>query len=197
MVEPVAVAFHAVELTPIKLNDAVIVVGAGMIGLFIIQALKLKGCGVVIAVDLEQERLDLARELGADAALKADHYDIPAKVRALSHGRGADSAFEAVGIGPTVETAIKCVRRGATVTLVGNVSPLVEIPLQSIVTQQLRLQGSCAVAGEYPAALVMIENGRINVDKILSASAPLAQGAEWFKRVYDKEPGLMKVVLNP
>jgi L-iditol 2-dehydrogenase len=197
MVEPVAVAFHAVELTPIELDDTAVVVGAGMIGLFIIQALKLKGCGTVLAVDLERDRLDLAKELGADAVFKADQFDVPAKVRNLSNGRGADMAFEAVGIAPTIQTAIQCVRRGATVTLVGNLSPNVEIPLQAVVTQQLRLQGSCAIAGEYPAVLDMIENGRINVDKILSAAAPLSQGAEWFRRIYDKEPGLMKVVLNP
>ncbi len=197
MVEPVAVAFHAVELTPIELNDTAVVVGAGMIGLFIIQALKVKGCGRVIAIDLEQDRLDLARELGADIVLKADQSGIPEKVKKVTNGRGADVAFEAVGLEATIHMAINCVRRGATVTLVGNVSPTIELPLQAVVTQQLRLQGSCAIAGEYPAVLDMIENGCINVDKILSATAPLSEGAEWFKRIYDKEPGLMKVVLNP
>lgn len=197
MVEPVAVAFHAVELTPIELNDTAVVVGAGMIGLFIIQALKLKGCGKVIAIDIEQDRLDLAKELGADVILQANQPDIPAHVKTLSNGRGADIAFEAVGIETTIHTAINCGRRGATVTLVGNLSPNINLPLQAVVTQQLRLQGSCAIAGEYPAVLDMIENGRINVDKILSATAPLSEGAEWFKRIYDKEPGLIKVVLNP
>ena len=197
MVEPVAVAFHAVELTPVQLNDTAVVVGAGMIGLFIIQALKLKGCGKVIAVDLDSNRLVIAKELGADFAFKADQHEVPVEVKKLSHGRGADIALEAVGIAATINTAIQCVRRGATVTLVGNLSPQVEIPLQAVVTQQLRLQGSCAIAGEYPAVLNMIASGRINVDKILSAAAPLSDGAEWFKRLYDKEPGLMKVVLNP
>jgi L-iditol 2-dehydrogenase len=197
MVEPVAVAFHAVELTPIEIDSTAVVVGAGMIGLFIIQTLKLKGCGKVIAVDLEQDRLNLAKELGADIVFKADLYDVPNEIKKLTSGRGADVAFEAVGIGPTIRTAIDSVRRGATVTLVGNLSPNIQIPLQIIVTQQLRLQGSCAIAGEYPAVLDMIDSGRINVDKILSASAPLSEGAEWFKRLYEKEPGLMKVVLNP
>lgn len=197
MVEPVAVAFHAVELTPVQLNDTAVVVGAGMIGLFIIQALKLKGCGKVIAVDLDSNRLEIAKELGADCALKADQHDVPKEVKKLSHGRGADIALEAVGIAATINTAIQSVRRGATVTLVGNLSPQVEIPLQAVVTQQLRLQGSCAIAGEYPAVLNMIADGRINVDKILSATAPLSEGAKWFKRLYDNEPGLMKVVLNP
>ncbi len=197
MVEPAAVAFHAVELTPISLNDSAVVVGAGMIGLFLIQALKLKGCGQVIAIDLEQDRLELAEQLGADVTFKGDAANLAARIKNLTNGRGADIAFEAVGIETTIQTAISSVRRGATVTLVGNVSPSVNIPLQAVVTQQLRLQGSCAIAGEYPAVLDMIASGRLNVDAILSASAPLSQGADWFFRLYKKEPGIMKVVLNP
>ncbi|MBN1481632.1 galactitol-1-phosphate 5-dehydrogenase [candidate division KSB1 bacterium] len=197
MVEPAAVAVHAVGLTPIKLNDTAVVVGAGMIGLFVIQALKLAGCGLVIAVDVEPDRLHLATALGADYVLQPDKVDVSAEVKKLSHGRGADVAVEAVGIAPTVQTAIQCVRRGATVTLVGNISSRVDIPLQTVVTQQVRLQGSCAIAGEYPAVLAMIESGRFNVNKILSATAPLSEGAAWFKRIHQKEPGLMKVILNP
>ncbi len=106
-------------------------------------------------------------------------------------------AFEAVGITATVKSAIGAVRRGGTVTLVGNLSPLVEVPLQAVVTRQLRLQGSCAIAGEYPAALSMIERGVVNVDAMRSAVAPLAEGAAWFDRLYKKERGLMKVILKP
>ncbi len=88
-------------------------------------------------------------------------------------------------------------RKGATVTLVGNLSPIAEIPLQTVVTQQIRLQGSCAICGEYPAVLDMIARKEVNVDAILSAEAPLSEGAEWFSRLYNKESGLIKVVLKP
>ena len=79
----------------------------------------------------------------------------------------------------------------------GNLSPTVEIPLQAVVTRQIRMQGSCAICGEYSAVLDMIAKGRINVDKIMSATAPLTEGASWFNRLYNKEPGLLKVILNP
>ncbi len=197
MVEPAAVALHAVELTPLQLNDTAVVVGAGMIGLFIIQALRAKGCGTIIAVDVDDDRLQSAQALGADVGLNPNNADVAAVVKSRSHGRGADVAFEAVGIEATIQSAIHSVRRGGTVTLVGNVTPNVHIPLQAVVTRQLRLQGSCAIAGEYPAVLEMIERGALNVDAILSATAPLSDGAAWFKKVYDKEPGLLKVVLNP
>jgi len=197
MVEPVAVAAHAVELSPLEWNDTAVVVGCGMIGLFVIQVLRSRGCGKIIAIDLEDEKLRLAMELGADVGFNARKNDIRKEVEALTEGRGADVAFEVVGISDTVKTTIDLVRRGATVTLVGNLAPVAEIPLQEVVTQQIRLQGSCAICGEYPAVLDMIARKDVNIDAILSAEAPLSEGAEWFKRLYNKEPGLIKIVLKP
>jgi len=197
MVEPVAVAAHAVDLTPLSWNDTAVVVGSGMIGLFLIQVLRARGCGKIIALDLEDNKLQLAKELGADHVLNSGMRDVREEVLALTEHRGADLAFEVVGISDTVQTAISCVRKGATVTLVGNLSPKAEIPLQAVVTQQIRLQGSCAICGEYPAVLDMIARREVHVEAILSAEAPLSEGAEWFQRLYNKEPGLIKVVLKP
>ena len=196
MVEPVGVALHAVEITPITVNDTAVVVGAGMIGSFIVQALKVAGCGKVVIVDLEQDRIDLAVRLGADFGLLS-HDKVTENIRDLTNGRGADVVFEAVGIDPTVQIAIDCVRRGGNVTLVGNIASDVNLPLQKVVTQELRLQGSCGICGEYPAALDLINSGKINVDEILSAEVNLKNGADWFRRLYQKEKGLMKVVLKP
>ena len=197
MVEPIGVAAHGIELTPVSWNDTALVVGTGMIGLCVIQVLRSKGCGKIIAVDLEDSKLDMAVKLGANITLNPSKNDIQKEVLDLSEGRGADIAFEAVGISATVKTAIEGVRKGATVTLVGNISPVVEIPLQSVVTRELRLQGSCGIAGEFPAVLDMIARKEINTSDFLSAEAPLSEGAEWFKRLYSKEPGLIKVVLKP
>jgi L-iditol 2-dehydrogenase len=89
------------------------------------------------------------------------------------------------------------VRKGGAVTLVGNVTPQISIPLQEVVTRQIRLQGSCASNGEYPAAIALIANGAIRVDPLISATAPLSDGPQWFERLYKREPGLMKVILRP
>ena len=82
-------------------------------------------------------------------------------------------------------------------TLVGNLSPAVELPLQSVVTREIRLQGSCGITGEFPAVLDMMARKEINTDAFLSAEAPLSEGAEWFNRLYNKEAGLIKVILKP
>lgn len=197
MVEPVAVATHAIELTPLKMRDSILVVGAGMIGLFLIQVLKISNAGKIIAVDLDDQKLEMAKKFGAEHTINANDPDLKSKVLALTEGRGTDVAFEAVGIEPTVNTAIDNVRKGGAVTLVGNLAPNIKFPLQSIVTREIRVQGSCAIAGEYPQVLEMIDKGLVDVDSLLSAKAPLSEGASWFKRLYDKEPGLNKVVLQP
>jgi L-iditol 2-dehydrogenase len=197
MTEPVAVAMHAVNLTPISEADYALVVGVGMIGLFIVQILKLKGCSKVIALDISKGQLDRATKFGADVILNADQDDIIKEIQSYTNNRGADIVFEAVGKLTTVKSAIEGVRKGGIVTLIGNLSKEVELPLQFVVTRQIRLQGSCAIAGEYSEVLQLIGDGKINVGDMLSATAPLSEGAEWFERLYKKEPGLMKVVLNP
>jgi L-iditol 2-dehydrogenase len=197
LVEPVSIAFHGVSRVPIKLNDSAVVVGAGMVGLFVVQALRAAGCGQIIAVDIDAGRLEMARSLGADVGLRSDTSDVPAEVARLTNGRGADVAMEVVGIGAAVQTAIACVRKGGSVGLVGNLAPRIDFPLQAVVTRQITLYGTCCSCFEYPACLDMITRGTINVDALISEVAPLSEGAAWFDRLYAREPGLMKVVLTP
>lgn len=197
MVEPVAVAAHAARLVSPSWNESAVVVGAGMIGLFMIQILRSSGCGNIIAVDTDQARLELAVKLGADHTFNPVSVNAVEKVLHLTSGRGADHVFEVAGVRESVITAVESVRKGGTVTLIGNLSPSVDLPLQSVVTRQIRLQGSCAICGEYPAVLEMIARKEINTGILLSAEAPLSEGAEWFSRLYRKESGLVKVVLLP
>lgn len=196
MVEPVAVALHSINLSGAKINDTVVVFGSGMIGLFIIQLLKQAGCNV-IAVDVLQEKLDMAKKAGAALAFNASKDDVPDEIRKVTNNRGADIAFEAVGITPSIKMAIESLRKGATLILVGNLSPTIELPLQKVVTQEITVKGSCAINGEYPAVLDLISKGKINVDSMISAVVPLSEGALFFDKLYKKERGLLKVILKP
>ena len=197
MIEAISIAFHAVRRTPMVLNDTAVVVGAGMIGLLVVQALRLAGCGTIVAVDLDEWRLALARTLGADVVCRADACDVAEEVRGLTGRRGADLAFEVVGAGPSLQTAIHSLRKGGQLVLVGNLAPRVPLPLQAVVTRELTLLGSCTSCGEYPACLDMLARQAVRVDPLISSVAPLAQGADWFQRLYHKEPGLLKVILKP
>jgi L-iditol 2-dehydrogenase len=197
MIEPVSVAVHAVEITPVRLGDTAVVVGSGMIGALTIQAARLAGCARVIAVDLEEHKLEMARKAGADDVVNARASDPVAYVLEATGGRGADIAFEAVGATDPIKTAVSAVRKGGTVTLIGNIRPNIDLPLQSVVTREIRVQGSCASSGEYPQCIALMGKGSIDVSPMLTAKAPLDEGPQWFQRLYSHEPNLMKVVLEP
>jgi L-iditol 2-dehydrogenase len=196
LVEPVSIAVHGVERGNVALGDTAVVVGTGMVGLLVVQALRAAGCGKIIAVDLQQAKLDLALTLGANVALKADECNVAEEVQKQTDGRGADVALEVVGLSATVNTAIACLRKGGTLTLVGNLSPKIDMPLQAIVTRELTLAGTCGSRNEYPACLDLLSRGVIKTDPLISATAPLAEGAAWFKRLHQSEPGLLKVILH-
>jgi L-iditol 2-dehydrogenase len=197
MIEPLSIAFHAVRRTRIALGDTAVVVGAGMIGLLLVQSLRANGCGRIIAVDVDRRRLDMACKLGAAEGLSSEAVDVPAEVFRRTGGRGADLAFEAVGIASTLQTAIASVRKGGQVTLVGNLAPSAAFPLQAVVTRELTVRGSCASCGEYPACLDMLARGKIDVDALISAAAPLSEGSAWFQRLQRGGEGLLKVILEP
>ncbi len=198
LIEAVSVAVHAVERTPVRLGDTAVLVGSGMIGLLVLQALKLAGAATVIAIDRDEAKLGLARELGATDVIRASTpEEVGAAVGELTGGRGADLAVEAVGIEATVGAAVASVRKGGHVTLVGNLAPQIEFPLQAVVTRELTIAGSCASRGEYPRCLELVASGAIRVEPLITARAPLEEGPSWFERLYGGESGAMKVVLEP
>jgi L-iditol 2-dehydrogenase len=197
MIEAVSVAVHAANRTPVALGDTAVIVGSGMIGLLAIQAIRLAGCSRVIATDLSDERLAVARKLGADVTINAKSEDVVQRVAELTDGRGADVALEVVGATPTVVTAINSVRKGGAVTLVGNLAPTIELPLQAVVTRELSLYGTCGSSGEYPACIDLLSRGDIQVEPLITAKASLDEGSDWFQRLYAGEPSAMKVILQP
>jgi len=196
MAEPLSVAVHAVRRARVQPGDQAIVVGCGMIGLLTIQAARAAGCSKVVAVDLDESRRAQAARVGADLALGAADA-VAARVTELTGGRGLDVGFEAVGAAAPIATAVRALRKGGTLVLIGNVTPRVEVDLQAIVTRELSVLGTCASCGEYPEALALLAKGAVKLDGLISAVSPLAEGPAWFERLYAGEPGLMKVILQP
>lgn len=197
MVEPLSVALHAVKVSELPEKASALVIGAGMIGLLVLQALKNAGCAQILISDIDDSRLALAKELGATVTINAKSADTATEAQRHTNGLGVDVALEAVGSTPTVKTAIESVRRGGTVTLIGNIAPSVEIPLQTVVSRQLRLQGTAASAGEYPECIELLARGAINLNPLISMIAPLDEGQQWFDRLHAREAKLMKVILTP
>jgi L-iditol 2-dehydrogenase len=197
MLEAVSVALHGVRVSEMKGGETVLVIGAGMIGLLTLQAAKAAGASRVLVADIDQSRLKTAKGVGADETLLLSGSELTREVLRRTGGRGVDLVLEAVGREETIAASIASVRKGGTVTLIGNISPEVKIPLQVVVSRQIRLQGSCASCGEYPQAMELLANGQIQVKQLITAVAPLRDGPQWFARLHAGEPNLMKVVLDP
>jgi L-iditol 2-dehydrogenase len=201
LLEPLTIALHAVNLGDAgPATQSAVVVGAGTIGLACVAALKARGVKRIAAIDFDAGRLAEARRLGAGETFTAGPE---AGRQAAAWGKfsidsdGAELVIEAVGATAPVQTAIDAVTRGGTVVLVGNVSPAIELPLQQVVTRQIRLQGSCGAAGCYPEAIRLVAEKRVDLSSFVSRVAPLAEGPEFFDRLHRQEPGLVKVVLQP
>jgi L-iditol 2-dehydrogenase len=188
---------HAARITPIDVNDLVVVIGAGQIGLFAMQGAKIRGAATVVVMDVREERLAFAKQLGADAVINSGQGD-PAEALRQTTGRPeADVVLEAVGLEKTVQLGMHLVKLGGNLTLIGNVTPLVQVNLQQIISKEVTIRGSAAIAGEYPACLNYIAQGRMQAKPMISRRMPLSQGQAAFDALHHQEPGLIKIVLQP
>ncbi len=197
MIEPLSVAYHAATRTPIGGNDSVLVVGIGTIGLLTMQVVRSFGAKQIIAVDIDDARLELARQNGATHTVNSKDPDALQQILALTEdGQGVDIAMDATGIETTVNLCINSVHLDGRVVLIGNLAQNMNFPLQYVVTRQISLFGSCASAGEYPQCLDLIASGQVEVDSMISKIVPLADGDKWMNKIFNHEDGLTKLVFD-
>lgn len=197
MIEPLSVAYHAATRTPIGENDSVLVVGIGTIGLLTMQVVRSFGAKQIIAVDIDDSRLELARKNGATHTVNSTDPDALQKILALTEdGQGVDVAMDATGIEVTANMCIKSVHLDGKVVLIGNLAQNMNFPLQYVVTRQISLFGSCASAGEYPQCLDLIASGKVEVDSMISKIVPLEDGDKWMNKIFNREDGLTKLVFK-
>lgn len=195
MVEPLSVAYHAATRTKINEGDSVVLFGIGTIGLLTLQVVKSFGASNIIACDIDDGRLELAKKNGATACVNTRNPDALEAILSLTHNReGADIAIDATGIETTTNLCIRSVHLDGKVILIGNIAPTIGFPLQYVVTHQISLFGSCASAGEYPQCLDLISSGKVEVDSMISKIVPLEDGDLWMNKIYNREDGLTKIV---
>ncbi|MFH1085782.1 MAG: alcohol dehydrogenase catalytic domain-containing protein [Chloroflexota bacterium] len=193
LIETASIGVHAANRTPLQLNDSVVVVGAGAVGLVALQSIRLKGAGKTVVTDLSPSRLEMARQYGADVTIQANVPDLLAALRAETGPEGADAVIEAVGLQATLDTALAITRKGGVLTLIGNVSPRVELDLQSIVSREITLYGVCAT-NEFADSVALVGAGRINVDPFISEYAHIEDGQAVFDRLYEGVEGNIRSV---
>jgi len=129
--EPLACVLHGVEEANVKLGDTVAIIGAGPIGLLHLLTVKKMGAEKIVMIDLVDERLNVAKELGADETINAGKENSVEKVQQLTGGYGADIVIEAIGSPVTWEQALRLARKGGTILEFGGCPPRTEIKLNT------------------------------------------------------------------
>lgn len=192
--EPLSVAYRAVKTAGDILNRNILIVGAGTIGLLILQIVRLGGARTVVITDINDARLEIARRLGVNLTLNPDREDIKASI-SESIPDGIDLAFEAVGSESTVNQALTALKNRGTCIFVGNSVKNITIDMQNIVTRELRILGTYTYTlGEFRESISLLE--KIDVETMLSKVVPLEEGPEVFRELIRKDSNLLKVVLK-
>lgn len=198
LVEPLTVAYHATGRLPADMirGRNVLLVGAGAIGLMTLLCLKKRGAGHIIVSDITDSRLELAKTMGATDTINPARDDVVKKVFEITGGTGADSAFEAVGATPTVQSAMSSLRRGGMAVWIGNSQKIIEVNMQELVTRELTVTGTNAFSLEtFKTAAAMINSGEVDVSPLVGKIAPMSEGAEIFKTLAGQPGAFIKAVL--
>ncbi|HEX2286454.1 MAG TPA: alcohol dehydrogenase catalytic domain-containing protein [Mycobacterium sp.] len=178
LIEPVSTPVHAVRIAGGVRDKAVVILGAGTIGLLLLAVVRAHGAKRVVITDPLPVKRELAAKLGADIALDATANDIVAQARAAL-GESADVVFDCVAITPTVRQAVEMASKGGTVVIVGVPTSDVNIPLPVVQDHQIRIQGSATYLPEdYAESIRLLADGAVPVDDIVTAEVPLARVAD-------------------
>jgi L-iditol 2-dehydrogenase len=197
LLEPASIGTHAGNRAPISTNDTVAVIGAGTIGLFILQAARLRGAARVFVADINEFRLGLAKKLGADKTVNPLKLDLKETIFKETKNRGADVTFEAVGYAQTFLDGVSITKTGGHLVAVGNLERAAEFNLQELVARELTFTGSYASSGEFRDCIDLVASGKINVEPLISDVLPLKDGPGAFDRLLKAEENLLKIVLEP
>jgi len=197
MIEPLAVAYRGVKAAGDITDKSILIVGAGTIGLLVLAVAKMYNPGRILISDLSDSRLCVAKEMGADIVINPAKDSISDVIKDETHGSGVDIAIEAVGATPTVQQAMAGLKIGGTAIWIGNSAQMVVINMQEIVTRELKVKGSFTYTfQEYKEVVDLLSSSRLDIEPVISLTAPLGKGVELFKRMA-KDPGsLIKVILT-
>ena len=196
LIEPLAVAVHAVQRAKIGLRDKVLVLGAGAIGLLITAVVRICGVQDIVVVDLAPYRLAKAKALGASRIINPREESVDHVIQELTSGRGMDKTFECVGLEQTLTQAMNLLRKGGLATIVGIFeSTEVRIPAPLFVAKEITVQGSQGYCWDFPTALSLTQN--IDLTEMITHVLPLSQVQAGFDAALDPNSQAIKVVLQP
>jgi L-iditol 2-dehydrogenase len=195
LVEPLAVAVHAVNLASLEKGEDIGIIGSGAVGVMTLQVAKNIGAGNIFVVDTLDYRLELAKKLGATTTINAKKEN-PIQ-RILSDG-GVDAVFEAVGHEETVQQAIAMVKKGGKVIVIGMLEATMELPMLDVVVKEIEIRGSYGyTSDDFEQALNLIAKGKVKVKPLITHVLPLRDIARGFDILSRGAENVIKVVLKP
>ena len=196
-IEPLACAIHAVQRGNIQFNDVVVIAGAGPIGMGMIAAAKLRGLGVLVVTDVNEERLEMARNAGADLVLNPAKVDIVDEIKKISDGYGCDVFIEASGHPSAIEQGLEMIRNLGTLVVFGVFKSPVTVDWSIIGDRkELNIHGSHLGPHCYPIAINMLAKGHLPMDVIISHSLELKDFQKGIDLAMSGQ-GALKVALRP
>ena len=197
LVEPLGCGIHAVERGNIQLGDVVVIAGMGPIGLCILQVARLKGPGLLIALDMRAQRLTLAQEFGADLAINVLEQDAVAKVLSLTEGYGCDVYIEATGAPAAVEQGLKMIRKLGTYVEFSVMAGPSNIDWSVIGDEkELNIHGAHLSPYTYPLAIEYLDKGVVSGDKLITHTLPLSEFRQGIELAHSADQSI-KVQLVP
>lgn len=195
MLEPMCVSLQAVARAKVGLGHKVLVSGAGPIGLMTALCAKVAGAASVTITDMVEAKLQKAREIGVDNALKADAADLLASMEALTGGDKFDVCFECSGAAAALRTCIEAAAPGSVVCVVANFGETTPVNLQLAARREIDIVGVYRYCNLYPRALELVASGKVNLKPLISKTFPLSEANEAFEYFASGEP--VKVIIQP
>jgi (R,R)-butanediol dehydrogenase/meso-butanediol dehydrogenase/diacetyl reductase len=198
LVEPLAVAYHAVKLSRVQPAHTALVFGAGPIGLVTTAALKAVGVEQVIVAEPADVRKQKAGGAGADHVLDPTRTDVTAEVMELTDGRGADVSFECAGIDAVLRSAIRSTRAGGTVVNVAIWGHEASVAMNDLVFREVTVVGSLAYAGDHPATIEMVASGKVDPFQFITGRIGLDDiVTSGFEELINNKEENVKILVHP
>ena len=198
LIEPLAVAYHAVKLSKAQPEHTALVFGAGPIGLVTTAALKAAGVEQVLVVEPADVRKQKAPGAGADHVIDPTSTDVAAEVAELTEGRGADVSFECAGIDAVLKSAILSTRAGGTVVNVAIWGHEASVAMNDLVFHEVNILGSLAYADDHPATIEMVASGKVDPFQFITGRIELDDiVAKGFDELINNKEENVKILVHP
>jgi len=191
----------AVETAGVQLGDSVAIFAQGPIGLCATAGARLRGAGLIIGIDSNPLRLEMARKMGADVVIDYTQEEPVAKIKALTEGRGADVTIEALGIQETFENCLKSVRPAGVVSSLGVYGDKISIPVEPFIygIGDIDIRSTLCPGGKTRLGSLMrlVETGRLNLAQLITHRFSLDEIEDAYALFSNQEDGVIKVTVTP